>query len=810
MGNPSARHQVAANQHNDRSEQASAAGNSRDREQSGFDETIAVGGGASTGSGEAAAGSTALIGQQVGKYKIIAALGCGGMGVVYRAYDETIEREVAIKILPAELAANPTALERFLSEAKAAGKLSHPNTVTIHEIARHGEHYMIVMELVGGGSLDDELKRTRVLSVLEASRVMAEACKGLAAAHAAGLVHRDIKPANLLRTSEGSVKIADFGLAKAAAAGGRQVTQAGQVVGTPYFMSPEQCESRPVDYRSDIYSLGATYYSLLTGANPYADASSTVQIMYSHCHADVPDPQRIDASIPAACGAIVARAMAKSPDDRYQSAGEMLADLNAVIATLSGVTPILLPSQSGSRAAVSAAALPERTRPPARAERRLWALAGGAVLLAAAGVFVVSAGKWRPSGPMQDGGGQDSAASGGALAAPGGGPPIKVGILHSLSGTMAHSESAVVDAALLAIDQVNLSGGLLGRRVEAVVRDGRSDPAIFAREAQRLIAEDGVSTVFGCWTSASRKTVVPIFEEHDHLLVYPVQYEGIEESPNVVYTGAAPNQQIIPAVKWAFAFQNHRRFFLVGSDYVFPRTAGQIIKDTLDQLGAELVGEEYLPLGSMDAKALVAKVAAARPDVILNTINGDSNIAFFSELRTAGITPERVPTISFSIGEAELQHLNVAEMVGDFAAWNYFQSVDSPENAQFVEAFKTRYGPQRVVTDPMEAAWFGVKLWAQAVVESASDQPAEIRRALRNQRMHAPEGEVRIDAATQHTFKTPRIGRIIEDGQFEIVWTAARPEPPQPYPPSRTTEQWKALLHDLYTGWGGQWAAPAR
>jgi urea transport system substrate-binding protein len=317
-----------------------------------------------------------------------------------------------------------------------------------------------------------------------------------------------------------------------------------------------------------------------------------------------------------------------------------------------------------------------------------------------------------------------------------------------------------------------------------------------------------VCTIFGCWTSASRKTVVPIFEELDHLLVYPVQYEGIEESPNVIYTGAAPNQQIIPAVKWAYAFAEKRRYFLVGSDYVFPRVAHEIIEDQLHELGAEMVGEAFLPLGSTEVAAIVDQIQNAQPDVILNTINGDSNIAFFAALRLANITPQQVPTISFSIEEEQLRQLDASAMVGDYAAWNYFQSITSPENEAFVSAFHKKYGPQRVLTDPMEAAYFGVKLWARAVEAAQSTEVAAIRRAMRNQRMRAPGGDVRIDPATQHTFKTPRIGRVRVDGQFEIVWTAANPEPPVPYPTSRTTEQWRALLHDLYAGWNNQWSAP--
>jgi urea transport system substrate-binding protein len=366
----------------------------------------------------------------------------------------------------------------------------------------------------------------------------------------------------------------------------------------------------------------------------------------------------------------------------------------------------------------------------------------------------------------------------------------------------------VAEATLLAIEELNAKGGVLGRPVHPVVVDGRSNASTFVKEAEKLVSDGQVCTVFGCWTSASRKAVVPIFEKYDHLLVYPVQYEGIEESPNIIYTGAAPNQQIIPAVRWASSSLNKRRWFLVGSDYVFPRIASEIIKDQAKELSAEVVGEEYMLLGSRDATAIVEQIVLAKPDVILNTINGDSNVAFFGALRAAGVTPESIPTISFSIGETEIQHLDASAMGGDFAAWNYFQSIDSPENEYFVGSFKARYGPQRLVTDPMEAAYFGVLLWGKAVEDAASIEPAQIRRAMRNQRMRAPSGDIRIDPTTQHTFKTPRIGRIRADGQFDIVWEAAEPAQPVPYPTTRTTEQWRAVLHDLYTGWNNHWAAP--
>ncbi len=747
------------------------------------------------------------VGRRLGKYEITGILGVGGMGYVLRAHDTSIERDVAIKVLPVELSVDEVVLGRFLAEAKSAGKLNHPNIVTIYEVAQDGPTHYLVMEVVSGGSAEEHLEQHGAYSVSDATRMAIETCCGLTAAHEAGLIHRDIKPANLLLTPDGRVKVADFGLAKRTQNKTLQVTKAGQIIGTPYYMSPEQCESREADARSDVYSLGATYYGLLTGKSPYQDSGSVVQVMYAHCNADPPDPREIRASVPVACAQIIERAMATNPDQRYPSTEAMRSDLEAVLAALSGVG-IRLPSQN---AANRARATPGDVAGGTGAGGKrsfAWLLAAGifATLAVAATVgFLLSGGETPDAGTH----GQAELASPAGAVPPPTGDPIRVGVLHSLTGTMADSESPVVDATLLAIAELNDAGGLLGRPVEAVVADGRSDPVIFAQEAARLINDEQTCTIFGCWTSASRKTIVPVFEEFDHLLIYPVQYEGIEESPNVIYLGAAPNQQIIPAVNWAFAFENKRRFFLVGSDYVFPRVAHEIIKDELQELGAEFVGEAFLSLGSLDVRATIDEIQQAQPDVILNCINGDTNTAFFAELRKAGITPATIPTISFSFGEEELRHLNIATMTGDYAAWNYFQSVDSPENQAFVASFHQKYGPQRVLTDPMEAAYFGVKLWAKAVQDAESDDTRAIRRAMQNQRMRSPGGDVRIDPSTQHTFKTPRIGQLQEDGQFEIVWSAAEPEPPIPYPASRSTEQWRAFLHDLYRAWGNQWVAPA-
>jgi urea transport system substrate-binding protein len=368
---------------------------------------------------------------------------------------------------------------------------------------------------------------------------------------------------------------------------------------------------------------------------------------------------------------------------------------------------------------------------------------------------------------------------------------ISVGVLHSLTGTMAYSESPVVDATLLAIDEVNMHGGVLGKRIEPVVVDGKSASSTFARQAEWLIQEKRVTSIFGCWMSAHRKALLPIVERHDALLIYPVQYEGLETSPNIFYLGAAPNQQIIPAIRWAFGFLNCKRFFLVGSDYIFPRVANEIVRDQVTHMGGTIVGEKYIPSGGVEMAPLVAEIATSEPDLIVNTINGDSYITFFRLLRAHGLTAEKVPVLSFSIGENELRNLDIN---GNYAAWNYFQSIDRPENHAFVNAFRTRYGPQRVTSDPMEAAYVGVKLWAQAVEKAGCDDLASIREALRHESLNAPEGSMHIDPANQHTWKTIRIGRVIEEGQFEILYSSENPIRPEPFPDSRSPAEWLFFL----------------
>ena len=388
--------------------------------------------------------------------------------------------------------------------------------------------------------------------------------------------------------------------------------------------------------------------------------------------------------------------------------------------------------------------------------------------------------------------------------------PIRFGILHALTGPMAISEKPMVDAELLAVEEINAAGGVLGRKLEAVVADGASDPDTYARLAEKLIVQDRVAALIACWTSACRKTVRPVIERHNSLMIYPMAYEGLEISRNIVYTGAAPNQQIIPAMNWSFEHLG-KRFFLVGSDYVWPHSVNAIIRDQMMALGGEIVGETYLPYGGLDVGEVVRKIREAKPNVIFSTVVGDSNAPFYRGLREAGLTPRVAPVVSFSIAETELQKLPAADLAGHYCAWPYFQSIDRPENEAFIHRFRTRYGDKRVLSDVMETAYFSVRLWARAVEQAGGTELGAVNEDLLGQSFDAPEGIVTVDSTTRHTWRSFNMGLIREDGRIQIVWSAEHPIRPVPYPRSRSVKQWDDFLRDLYRGWQNNWAntAPA-
>ena len=361
---------------------------------------------------------------------------------------------------------------------------------------------------------------------------------------------------------------------------------------------------------------------------------------------------------------------------------------------------------------------------------------------------------------------------------------IKVGVLHSLSGTMAISETTLKDTILMMIDDQNKKGGLLGKKLEAVVVDPASNWPLFAEKARELIEVKKVDVVFGCWTSVSRKSVLPVFEELNSLLFYPVQYEGEESSRNVFYTGAAPNQQAIPAVEYLMSKDggDAKRWVLLGTDYVYPRTTNKILRAFLHAKGvadADIM-EEYTPFGHSDWQTIVTNVkkfaSEGKKTAVVSTINGDANVPFYKELGNQGIKAEDIPVVAFSVGEEELAGLDATPLVGHLAAWNYFMSVDSPKNAEFIKQWQTFIkNPKRVTNDPMEAHYIGFKMWVQAVEQAGTTDVDAVRQAMYGQKVKAPGGFDSVMNVNHHLSKPVMIGEIQANGQFDIVWRTDGP-----------------------------------
>ena len=375
---------------------------------------------------------------------------------------------------------------------------------------------------------------------------------------------------------------------------------------------------------------------------------------------------------------------------------------------------------------------------------------------------------------------------------------IKVGILHSLSGTMAISETSLKDVALMTIEEINAKGGVLGKKLEPVVVDPASDWPLFAEKARQLLTKDKVAAVFGCWTSVSRKSVLPVFEELNGLLFYPVQYEGEELSQNVFYTGAAPNQQAIPAVEYLMSKDGGgaKRFFLLGTDYVYPRTTNKILRAFLKKNGVaeKDIEEVYTPFGHNDYQTIVAnikKFAAGGKTAVISTINGDSNVPFYKELGNAGLKATDVPVVAFSVGEEELRGIDTKPLVGHLAAWNYFMSVKNPENDAFVKQWKAYVkknnlagGDKRVTNDPMEATYVGLHMWANAVKKAGSIEVDKVRTAMAGQTFKAPAGfTLKMDETNHHLWKPVMIGEVQANGQFDVVWKTEKTVRAQPWSP---------------------------
>jgi urea transport system substrate-binding protein len=376
--------------------------------------------------------------------------------------------------------------------------------------------------------------------------------------------------------------------------------------------------------------------------------------------------------------------------------------------------------------------------------------------------------------------------------------PIKVGILHSLSGTMAISETSLKDVALMTIENINKSGGVLGRKLEPVVVDPASNWPLFAEKARELLQKEKVAVTFGCWTSVSRKSVLPVYEELNGLLFYPVQYEGEESSYNVFYTGAAPNQQAIPAVEYLMSEKGGgaKKWVLLGTDYVYPRTTNKILRYFLKEKGVKEddILEKYTPFGHSDYQTIVAEVkkfAAGTPTAVVSTINGDSNVPFYKELANQGLKATDIPVVAFSVGEEELRGIDTKPLVGHLAAWNYFMTIDTPQNKAFIAEWKSYVkeknlpdGDKRVTNDPMEATYIGIKMWAQAAEQAGTVDVNAVRQAVAGQTVVGPTGmTITMDAKNHHLHKPVYIAEVKADGQFNVVWKTEGPIRAMPWSP---------------------------
>jgi urea transport system substrate-binding protein len=736
-------------------------------------------------------------------YRVTEVLGEGGMGVVFDAFDTHLYRRVALKVLKPKLAANLSFRERFLQEARAAAALPDEYIITIYHVGLENDAPFLAMKYLYGESLEQRLLRDGRMPFKEVLRIGRDVALGLSAAHDRGLIHRDIKPANLwLETppnepgSGGTqrlsceydyrVKILDFGLARPIK-DSRRLTATGLIVGTPQYLAPEQARGQPLDHRCDLFSLGIVLYRIVTGALPFEGADTLAQLTALAVAAPRPI-EELAPDVPAELSKLIHQLLARDPANRPPTARAVAESLRSL--EKKDNEPTRLKSETGGeRKRVFPPRLPVLL--PSWGRRR-WFLASGVVGLLLIGGLLL----WYGFSPSEAG---NSAAG---LA----GEPIKVGILFSLRGPLATGGAPAQDAAVLAVEELNQQGGLLGRQIVPVMGDGESDYRKFVVQAEKLISEDGVCAIFGTRASFSRKSIRPIIEKYDNLLFYPMQFEGLEDSRNIIYLGAAPNQQMIPAVKWMIENQSKRRLFLVGSDYVFPHAANAILRDHVVQTypDAKILDEKYVPFGTTQVRDVIQTIKAEGPDLVVSTIMGDTNAAFFREFHQAGLHAGTVPVLSFTLGENDL--LTLGEIgAGHYAAWSYFQSIDRPENRDFVRKFRERFGARRVVSDPMETIYFGVHLWAQAVQAAGSVEPRAVREAIKGLSLEAPEGSVRVDPNTCYTWRGMRLGRVRMDGQFEILFNSGWAYSPEAFPSTRPRQKWEGFLRDLYTSWGNRW-----
>ena len=783
---------------------------------------------------------------RLAQYRILRLLGAGGMGIVFEAEDTHLRRAVALKVLRPELAAELTNRTRFLNEARAAAALASDHIVTVYQVGQDHDVPFLAMQLLHGEPLDARLAREPRLPVADAVVITAQAATGLAAAHDMGLVHRDVKPGNLWLEADRPggefrrVRVLDLGLVRGAAAG-PQLTSVGAVVGTPHYMAPEQAGGLPVDPRADLFSLGCVAYTMLSGELAFP-GRSTMAVLMALANHTPPPLAAVNPAVPPELSDLVARMMAKAPADRPGSAAEVIERLDAVLAAVLEHAPpppirasgavgwptrrvpppasgSLVPASRPTRGVVPAPVKPSAAHPPDTADhhsdtaprrpsRRLSSGTGPRAGAARRGRHRTGhpfrrPGHVRPARVREPGrkpargrgrrGARARRRGGAALAErddggerePGGGRDPAGARRGERRGRGARAARPV---------------GRGGREV----RPGGVRPA--RREVARREPGGGGLRVLDERQPQGRSARV---RAEPGAAVLP----GTARGAGAVAAHRLPRPGPEPAVDFLTGALGKKRLFLVGSDYVFPRTAHEIIRDRVrDRPGVSVVGEAFVPVGSTAVGEAVERIRACEPDAIVNTLNGSTNVPFFRALRAAGVTADRVPTMSVSIAENEVEGLNPSALAGDYLAAAYFQTVERAESRAFARGFRTRFGEGRVVSDGMAGAYTGVHLWAASATAAGTTDPTAVAGALRGRQFNGPRARETVDPDTQHAWLPVRIGRIRADGQVSLVPGAGSETPikPEPFPASRARPQWEQLLRSLQFEWNGKWQAPTR
>jgi urea transport system substrate-binding protein len=703
-------------------------------------------------------------------YQIVQLVGRGGMGVVYKAWQEALERTVALKMILSGEHADERALARFQTEARAVARLQHPNIVQVFEIGRHQGRPFIALEFLAGGNLEEVLEDF-TLTPLEAARLMELLARAVHHAHLHGVVHRDLKPGNVLFTSAGpgpdgrprlaEPKIVDFGLARQLDRG-KRLTASGSVMGTPSYMAPEQASGKTelLGPAVDIFSLGVMLYEMLTRRLPF-DGKTEWETIQAVIGGEATPPCQANPHCPPDLEAICLRCLRKDPAERYASAEQLADDLQRFQA---GEKPAALPAVGG----------------PYRPSSRWVQLVNGAmiVILAVWAYFL----PWL--GPSSI--------------------PLKLGLLVPQRGDMWENGQGVIDAVNLAIEEANASAGVRERRVKAILGADLTDKTA-AAIATQLITKDQVCSLLGCWTSAGRKEVLPVLAQHQQLLIYPAEYEGLEASPNVLYIGTVPNQIVLPAVDWFCREQQCRRIMQVGNDELLDRAVNEVVRDHLARRWPDAA---FLPAVYIESEdgvpEAIVKLEAARPDLIVNTISGNLNATFVKKLRSPSSTLRTVPVLAIDCTEVDLRRLDTVYLPGIYVAGSFFATLDTDAARNFEKRLHKKYGATRASFDAMAAAYVGTHLWAQAA-RTVGPDPLAIRREILGQHYAAPEGLIRFDAASGHAFRYGRLACFDAAGNLQVVHTSPEPIAPQPFPDTRSRALWDSFLSDLQRGWQGRW-----